>query len=133
MIMNKKEITITLSRNEIAEVLSTIRNAKTQSENWHESQELVFQKLNNIIQNFENMNGIFEWHFKQELQRLELKRFDVCKILDCTMPTLKSRVENPGSITINEMNKLVNAGFDRLIFLNNEENQHQGEGIHSRQ
>ena len=33
MIMNKNEITITLSRNEIAEVLSTIRNAKTQSEN----------------------------------------------------------------------------------------------------
>ena len=46
MIMNKNEITITLSRNEIAEVLSTIRNAKSQSENWHESQELVFQKLN---------------------------------------------------------------------------------------
>ena len=94
---------------------------------------MVFQKLNTIIQNFENMNGIFEWHFKQELQRLELKRFDVCKILDCTMPTLKSRVENPGSITINEMNKLVNAGFDRLIFLNNEENQHQGERVHSGQ
>lgn len=133
MIMNKKEITITLSRNEIAEVLSTFRTAKTQFDFWHESQELTFQKLNTIIQNFENMNGIFEWHFKQELQRLKMKRFDVCKILDCTMPTLKSRVENPGSITINEMNKLVNAGFDRLIFLNNEENQHQGEGIHSSQ
>tara|TARA_R100000149_G_scaffold62268_1_gene32239 strand:- start:130 stop:531 length:402 start_codon:yes stop_codon:yes gene_type:complete len=133
MIMNKNEITITLSRNEIAEVLSTIRNAKSQSENWHESQELVFQKLNTIIQNLEQMNGIFELHFKRELKRLNLKRFDVCKILDCTMPTLKSRVENPGSITIGEMNKLVNSGFDRLIFLNNEENQYQGEGIHSRQ
>lgn len=46
---------------------------------------------------------MFEQFFKAELKRLNLKRYDVCKILDCTMPTLKSRLQNPKNFTIGEI------------------------------
>jgi len=46
---------------------------------------------------------MFEQLFKAELKRLNLKRYDVCKILDCTMPTLKSRLQNPKNFTIGEI------------------------------
>ena len=46
---------------------------------------------------------MFENNFKAEMKRLNLKRYDVCKILDCTMPTLKSRLTNPETFTISEV------------------------------
>jgi|TARA_R110002020_G_scaffold152238_1_gene329985 hypothetical protein len=60
---------------------------------------------------------IFELHFRNELKRLNFKRYHVCTILGCTMPTLKTRIENPGSFTVDEVKKLENSGFDvkRLI------------------
>ena len=62
-------------------------------------------------------NENFEIHFRRELKRLKLKRYNICKILSCTMPTLKNRIENPGRFTVAEVKKLENSGFDvkRLI------------------
>lgn len=46
---------------------------------------------------------MFEQIFKVEMKRLNLRRYEVCKILNCTMPTLKSRLQNPKNFTIGEM------------------------------
>jgi hypothetical protein len=46
---------------------------------------------------------MFEQHFKTEMKRLKLKRYDVCSLLSCTMPTLKSRLKNPKTFTIGEV------------------------------
>ena len=54
---------------------------------------------------------MFENYFKDEMKRLSLKRYDVCNILDCTMPTLKSRLKNPNTFTIKEVNTLMDSGF----------------------
>ena len=54
---------------------------------------------------------MFENKFKAELKRLNLKRYDVCKMQQCTMPTLKSRLQNPDSFTIAEVTILSVAGF----------------------
>jgi len=37
------------------------------------------------------------------MKRLNLKRYDVCKILSCTMPTLKARLQNPENFTLGEI------------------------------
>ncbi len=55
---------------------------------------------------------MFETHFKAEMKRLKLKRYDVCKLLNCTMPTLKSRLQNPESFTIGEVIILKTSQFD---------------------
>ena len=57
---------------------------------------------------------MFETHFKAELKRLNLKRYDVCKLLNCTMPTLKSRLQNPESFTVGELLILENVNFNLL-------------------
>ena len=60
---------------------------------------------------------IFELHFRKELKSLKFKRYQICTILGCTMPTLKTRIENPGRFTVDEIKKLENNGFNvsRLI------------------
>ena len=55
---------------------------------------------------------MFENHFKAEMKRLNLKRYDVCELLQCTMPTLKSRLQNPESFTIAEVLILQNVDFN---------------------
>jgi hypothetical protein len=55
---------------------------------------------------------MFENNFKAEMKRLNLKRYDVCQLLNCTMPTLKSRLQNPKSFTINEVSILQGAQFN---------------------
>ena len=55
---------------------------------------------------------MFEREFNVELTRLKIKRYDVCEILKCTMPTLKSRLKNPGTFTLNEINNLKECGFE---------------------
>lgn len=55
---------------------------------------------------------MFESHFKGEMKRLNLKRYDVCELLNCTMPTLKSRLQNPETFTIGEVIILKTAEFD---------------------
>ena len=57
---------------------------------------------------------MFETHFKAELKRLNLKRYDVCDLLNCTMPTLKSRLQNPESFTVGEIIILQNSDFNLL-------------------
>lgn len=65
--------------------------------------------------------------FKEDLKRLRLRRYDVCEILECTMPTLKSRIYKPETFTVNEMILLRDNGFDQLInnilkYINENEN-----------
>lgn len=55
---------------------------------------------------------MFETHFQGEMKRLNLKRYDVCDLLNCTMPTLKSRLKNPDTFTIGEIIILKKAEFD---------------------
>ena len=59
---------------------------------------------------------MFESHFKGEMKRLNLKRYDVCELLQCTMPTLKSRLQNPESFTIGEVIILQSADFNLSQF-----------------
>jgi hypothetical protein len=60
---------------------------------------------------------MFETHFKAELKRLNLKRYDVCELLNCTMPTLKSRLQNPETFTVGEIIILQNSDFNLLGFI----------------
>tara|TARA_R110000772_G_scaffold65396_2_gene145956 strand:- start:61 stop:258 length:198 start_codon:yes stop_codon:yes gene_type:complete len=55
---------------------------------------------------------MFEQLFKAEMKRLNLKRYDVCKLLSCTMPTLKTRLQNPENFTIGEVILLKETNFD---------------------
>ena len=55
---------------------------------------------------------MFEQNFNNEMKRLKLKRYDVCKTLGCTMPTLKTRLQNPKTFTINEIAVLQTNGFN---------------------
>lgn len=57
---------------------------------------------------------MFETHFKAEMKRLNLKRYEVCELLDCTMPTLKSRLKNSETFTIGEIITLQNSDFNLL-------------------
>lgn len=64
----------------------------------------------------EEKQTVFELYFRSELKRLGLKRYAVCEILKCTAPTLKTRVENPGQFTHDEIQKLKNVGFNTSWF-----------------
>ena len=59
---------------------------------------------------------MFETQFKAEMKRLNLKRYDVCELLQCTMPTLKSRLQNPESFTIGEVIILQSVDFNLSQF-----------------
>lgn len=47
--------------------------------------------------------NMFEQQFKEQMKLLNLKRYDVCALLKCTMPTLKSRLKNPETFTLGEV------------------------------
>jgi hypothetical protein len=64
---------------------------------------------------------MFETHFKGEMKRLNLKRYEVCSLLNCTMPTLKSRLKNPESFTIGEIYLLQQNRFF-ILFCNGRKN-----------
>jgi hypothetical protein len=57
---------------------------------------------------------MFKYYFDEDLKKLGLKRYTVCKILNCTMPTLASRLNNPGTFTVKEMNQLKDLGFESM-------------------
>jgi|TARA_R100000081_G_scaffold89397_2_gene62179 hypothetical protein len=62
--------------------------------------------------------NIFKLYFEKDLKELGFKRYTVCEMLSCTMPTLSSRIENPGKFTLDEIQTLKDHGFksmDRLI------------------
>ena len=46
------------------------------------------------------------------MKQLNLKRYDVCAILRCTMPTLKSRLQKPETFTLGEIHLLQSNDFD---------------------
>ena len=68
-----------------------------------------------IIVKLKFMNA-FEMEFINDMKRLSFRRYDVCNILGVTMPTLKSKLQNPDSITVGEVVKLKRKGF-KLINL----------------
>jgi hypothetical protein len=53
----------------------------------------------------------FEFEFVNDLRRLSLYRVDVCKHLGITMPTLKSRLKEPDTLTVREVVKLKQLNF----------------------
>jgi len=57
---------------------------------------------------------MFKYYFDEDLKRLGMKRYTICQILDCTMPTLASRLNNPGTFTVSEIKKLQDVGFDSM-------------------
>ena len=56
--------------------------------------------------------NMFEQQFKEQMKQLHLKRYDVCAILRCTMPTLKSRLQKPETFTLGEVHLLQSNSFD---------------------
>lgn len=57
---------------------------------------------------------MFKYYFDEDLKKLGLKRYVVCKMLKCTMPTLQSRLKNPGSFTVDEILTLKENGFESM-------------------
>lgn len=48
---------------------------------------------------------------REQLKQLKLSKRDVSAHLGMTMPTLKSKFDNPGNLTITNVNKLRELGF----------------------
>lgn len=67
---------------------------------------MQLHKTNNMEYN------VFELLFKAELKRLKLRKKDVAKHLNLTMPTLKGRVEDPNTFKIKEVKLMRELGFD---------------------
>jgi len=61
----------------------------------------------------ENLN-VFKLYFEKDLKTLGLKKYTVCQMLQCTMPTLSNRIENPGSFTVDEITTLKENGFESM-------------------
>jgi hypothetical protein len=59
----------------------------------------------------------FKDYFKSELKRLNFTREMLAIRMGYSLPTLRSRVNNPGTFTIDEIKQLQDIGFnlDRLI------------------
>ena len=45
----------------------------------------------------------FKLYFEEDIKNLNLNKHKVCKILDCTRPTLANRINNPGRFTLDEI------------------------------
>ena len=56
--------------------------------------------------------NVFELLFKAELKRLKLRKKDVAKHLNLTMPTLQGTVEDPNTFKIQEVKLMRELGFD---------------------
>lgn len=57
---------------------------------------------------------MFKYYFDEDLKKLGMKRYTVCEILKCTMPTLASRLDNPGKFTVDEIQTLKEVGFESV-------------------
>mgnify|MGYP005990514423 FL=1 len=60
------------------------------------------------------MEKYFKYYFDEDLKKLGLKRYIVCTMLKCTMPTLQSRLNNPGTCTVAEIKTLKDNGFESM-------------------
>jgi hypothetical protein len=56
----------------------------------------------------------FKLYFEADIKKLGLTKYKVCKILDCSRPTLSSRIDNPGRFTIDEIQTLKENGFESM-------------------
>ena len=56
----------------------------------------------------------FEINFRSECKRLRYKKYQLCEILKITMPTLKTKIENPDKFTWREIRALEDLGFDMI-------------------
>ena len=56
--------------------------------------------------------GTFSELFSRTLKQRKIKRYDVCAMLDITMPTLKSRVESPIDFSMRELLILYQNGLN---------------------
>lgn len=54
----------------------------------------------------------FEIEFIDNLRRLSLKKKDVCNKLEMTMPTLNSKIQNPETFTVKDLNNLKELEFN---------------------
>lgn len=60
----------------------------------------------------------FEINFRAECKRLRYKKYQICEIIKITMPTLKSKIENPDKFSWREIRELENLGFNMVDNLN---------------
>ena len=54
----------------------------------------------------------FEIEFIDDLRRLGLKKKDVAEKLEMTMPTLNSKIQNPDTLTVKDLNNLKELEFN---------------------
>jgi hypothetical protein len=54
----------------------------------------------------------FEIHFINEIKRLNIRKLDVLECLDITLPTLNSKIKEPGRFTVDDLNKLKKLNFN---------------------
>lgn len=54
----------------------------------------------------------FEIGFQHQMNKLNLKRKDVAEALGITMPTLKSKLRDPGKLTVSDLQKLQKLEFN---------------------
>lgn len=58
---------------------------------------------------------MFKYYFDEDRKKLGLKKNVVASLLSCTMPTLQSRLENPGTFTVSEIKILKDNGFEESM------------------
>jgi hypothetical protein len=54
---------------------------------------------------------MFKYYFDEDRKKLGLQKQVVASLLSVTMPTLASRLENPGTFTVKEIRILKDNGF----------------------
>jgi hypothetical protein len=57
---------------------------------------------------------MFKYYFEEDQKELGYKKYVICEILGCTMPTLASRLKNPGTFKSSEILKLQELGFKSM-------------------
>jgi hypothetical protein len=58
---------------------------------------------------------MFKYYFDEDRKKLGLKKNVVASLLSCTMPTLQSRLDNPGTFTVSEIKILKDNGFEESM------------------
>jgi hypothetical protein len=58
---------------------------------------------------------MFKYYFDEDRKKLGLKKNVVAGLLSCTMPTLQSRLDNPGTFTVSEIKILKDNGFEESM------------------
>lgn len=61
------------------------------------------------------LKTMFKYYFDEDRKKLGLKKNVVASMLQCTMPTLQSRLENPGTFTVAEIKILKDNGFEQSM------------------